>query len=220
LKTPRVPRGVEVMNPNTKARTLEIVRAIFDKYKSDNRKRTLIIGINPGRFGAGLTGVTFADPVALADECGIPNDFPKKRELSSVFVFLVVNHMGGPEKFFSKFFLSALCPLGFTRKGKNLNYYDDPSLARAVTPFIVSSIESQIEFGCRRDRVIVLGRGANADFLRALNKKRGWFKCVYALDHPRPIMQYNRKRVDAFIRTYESVLTAVGHQPSVQLADG
>jgi len=207
LKTPRVPRGVEVMNPYTNAKTLQIVRAFLDKYYSDNRERTLIVGINPGRFGAGLTGVTFADPVALADECGIPNEFPKKRELSSVFIFSVINHMGGPQEFFSKFFLSALSPLGFTRRGINLNYYDDPKLARAVTPFMVSSIESQIAFGCRRDRVIVLGRGANAEFLRKLNWKHEWFDCVYALDHPRPIMQYNRKRVDAFIGNYEAVLS-------------
>lgn len=194
------------MNPYGNAATLKYVRAFLDKYFSDNRERTLILGINPGRFGAGLTGVTFADPVALADECGIPNEFPRKRELSSVFIFSVVNHLGGPQEFFSKFFLSAVCPLGFTRRGINLNYYDDPKLERAVTPFIVQSIESQIRLGCRRDRVIVLGRGSNADFLRGLNEKHEWFDCVFAVDHPRPIMQYNRKRVDAYIRNYEAVL--------------
>lgn len=194
------------MNPYENAATLKYVRAFLDKYFSDNRERTLILGINPGRFGAGLTGVTFADPVALADDCGIPNEFPRKRELSSIFIFSVINHLGGPKEFFSKFFLSAICPLGFTRRGINLNYYDDSKLERAVTPFIVQSIESQMQFGCRRDRVIVLGRGSNAEFLRSLNEKHEWFDCVFALDHPRPIMQYNRKRVDAYIRNYEAVL--------------
>ena len=105
LEQPRVPRGVVVMNPYENATTLKYVRAFFDKYYSDNREHTLILGINPGRFGAGLTGITFADPVALADDCGIPNEFPRKRELSSIFIFSVINHLGGPREFFSKFFL-------------------------------------------------------------------------------------------------------------------
>ncbi|HUQ19743.1 MAG TPA: uracil-DNA glycosylase family protein [Gemmatimonadaceae bacterium] len=208
MKAPRVPRGVVVMNPYENSTTLKYVRAFLGKYFSDERERTLILGINPGRFGAGLTGITFADPVALADDCEIPNEFPRKRELSSIFIFSVINHLGGPKEFFSKFFLSAVCPLGFTREGINLNYYDDPKLERAVTPFVVASVESQIALGCRRDRVIVLGRGENAEFLRRLNQKHEWFNCVFAVDHPRPIMQYNRKRVDEYIRNYETVLLA------------
>jgi hypothetical protein len=209
LASPRVPRGVEVMNPYVDARIQRYVRAFLDRYFSDNRERTLILGINPGRFGAGITGVTFTDPVALADECGISNELPRKRELSSVFIYSVINHLGGPAAFFRRFFLSAVCPLGFTRRGINLNYYDDRKLERAVTPLIASSIEAQIGLGCGRDRVIVLGSSQNARFLNRLNDQHRWFESVHALDHPRFILQYRRKQVDSYIRNYEDVLAAV-----------
>lgn len=41
---------------------------------------TNILGINPGRFGAGTTGIAFIDPIRLENECGINNSFPKKVE--------------------------------------------------------------------------------------------------------------------------------------------
>ena len=206
LASPRVPRGVTVLNPYTDPRVQSYLRTFLDKYFSDNRERTLIIGINPGRFGAGITGVTFIDPVALADECGIENDMPRRRELSSIFVCDVINHLGGPQSFYERFFVSAVSPLGFTRAGLNMNYYDDRKLERAVTPFIISSIEAQIALGCSRERVIVLGRGQNAKFLTRLNDEHRWFGMVQALDHPRFIMQYRRKKLDAYIANYAEVL--------------
>jgi hypothetical protein len=206
LATPRAPRGVTVMNPYTDPRIQSYLRTFLDKYFSDNRERTLILGINPGRFGSGITGVTFTDPVALADECEIPNDLPRKRELSSIFVYKVINHLGGPQTFYDRFFLSAVSPLGFTRGGTNLNYYDERKLETAMRPFIVSSIEAHIALGCRRDRVIVLGRGQNATFLKRLNDEHRWFASVHALDHPRFILQYRRKQVDSYIRNYGDVL--------------
>ncbi|HYN80646.1 MAG TPA: uracil-DNA glycosylase family protein [Gemmatimonadaceae bacterium] len=207
LASPRVPRGVTVMNPYVDKRVQRYVRLFLDGYFSDNRERTLILGINPGRFGAGITGVTFTDPVALADECGIPNDFARKRELSSRFIYSVIKHLGGPDAFFRKFLLSAVCPLGFTRHGKNLNYYDDRKLERAVTPFIAASIDAQIALGCSRERVIVLGRGKNAKFFRRLNDGHRWFESVHPLDHPRFILQYRRRQAESYITDYERVLS-------------
>src|SRR6476619_6409280 len=111
LASPPVPRGVTVMNPYTERPIQSYVRAFLEKYFSDNRERTLILGINPGRFCAGITGVTFMDPVALADECGIPNDMPRKRELSAIFVNKIITHLGGPQRFYERFFVSAVSPL-------------------------------------------------------------------------------------------------------------
>jgi len=208
LEAPLVPRGVVVMNPYKDARVLGHVRAFLDKYFDDSRPRTLILGINPGRFGAGITGVTFTDPVALADFCGIDTHLPRKRELSSVFVFDVIARLGGPAEFYRRFFLTAVCPLGFTREGRNLNYYDDRRLATAVTPLIVSSIRQQIAMGGRTDRAIILGKGANYAFIRALNEQYGFFDELIPLDHPRPIMQYRRKRLGEYLDLYARAFTA------------
>lgn len=207
LRAPRVPAGVDVMNPYRDARVRAYTRRFFESYFADDRDRLLILGINPGRFGAGVTGIAFTDPVALAEMCGIPNDLAPVRELSSVFIYEMIERLGGPGAFYGRFFLSAICPLGFTREGRNLNYYDEPRLERMVTPFIVSSVERHIAFGGRRDRVVILGRGKNARFFERLNHEHRWFDSVDALDHPRYIMQYRRRKLRAYIRKYEAALT-------------
>src|SRR5687768_18123712 len=95
LSAPRVPRGVRVMNPYSDAPVQRYMRTFLDRYFADYRERTLVLGINPGRFGAGVTGITFTDPVAMADFLGIPNSLPRRRELSSVFVYDMIHRFGG-----------------------------------------------------------------------------------------------------------------------------
>jgi hypothetical protein len=206
LKAPRVPRGVVVMNPYRDGHAQKYLGAFLRRYFNDVAPRTLIFGINPGRFGAGVTGIAFTDPVALADFCGIANQEPRRRELSSVFIYDMIEAVGGVDAFYRRFFLTAISPLGFTRRGVNMNYYDDRALEKAVTPFIARTVEQQIGFGGRRDRAIVLGAGANLKFIRALNDRHRFFGEVVGLDHPRFIMQYRRKKLDAYIRKYADVL--------------
>lgn len=194
------------MNPYTDAHVRGWVRAFLDRYFSDNVKRVLVFGINPGRFGAGITGVTFTDPVALAELCGIENNLPQRRELSSVFIYKVIERYGGTREFYRRFFLTAVSPLGFTRDGKNLNYYDDPALARAMTPFITSAIEQQIALGARRDRAIVLGTGENLRFVQHLNERYVFFRNIHSLEHPRWIMQYRRRQLGRYLAKYEETL--------------
>jgi hypothetical protein len=208
LAMPAVPRGIGVMNPYADATARRYARAFLDKYFSDNHPRVLVFGINPGRFGAGITGVTFTDPVALADYCGVPNDLPRKRELSSVFIYDFVERFGGPEAVYSRFFLTAVSPLGFVKGGVNLNYYDIPELKRRVTPFVVASVEKQIAMGGRTDHAIVLGRGQNMKYLEELNAKHGWFRELHALEHPRWILQYRRPTAAKFAADYVKTFRA------------
>jgi hypothetical protein len=209
LTVPRAPRGVRVMNPYADARTRVCVESFLAKYFDDSKPRTLIMGINPGRFGSGLTGVTFTDPFALTHECEIAHDFTGRRELSAEFIYRVVNVLGGPAAFYKRLFLSAVCPLGFTRKGINLNYYDDKRLEKAVTPFVVQSIESHLEFPVHREHVVILGRGKNLEYFRRLNDEHRWFSQVSALDHPRFIMQYRRKKLESYVDEYARLLDTI-----------
>lgn len=209
LKAPRVPTSVTVMNPYRDPRVAPAVRAFLAKFFDDRRPRVLVFGINPGRFGAGITGVTFTDPIALAAFCGIPNALGERRELSSVFIYDFIRRYGGVEAFYRNFFLTAASPLGFVRRSVNLNYYDMPALARAVAPFIVRSIERQIGAGGRRDHAIVIGKGANLAFLQRLNAEHGFFRTLHALEHPRAIMQYRRKRLDEYLDTYVRVFREI-----------
>ena len=93
------------------------------------------------------------------------------------------------------------------REGLNFNYYDDPRLLARLKPFIVRAIEQQLEFGARRKAAIVLGTGDNYRFLTALNDEYQFFHRLLALDHPRFIMQYRRKRLAEYRRRYLEVFT-------------
>ena len=168
------------------------------------------MGINPGRFGSGLTGVSFTDPVALRTFCGIENDFGNKRELSSEFIYRVIEEFGGVKKFYQRFFMTAVCPLGFTKANVNYNYYDDKKLLEAVTPFIKKTLMQQIEIGAKADALIVIGANKNRMFVESLNDEIRYFKKIIALEHPRFIMQYRRKKLDQYLNQYAAILNQFG----------
>ncbi len=129
------------MNPFNDKITREYSEKFYRKFYDDKNQRTLILGINPGRFGAGLTGIPFTDPVKLEKNCGIPNPFNKTTEPSAGFIYDMVAAFGGTEAFYNKYFIHAVCPLGFTKDGVNYNYYDSKLLEKAVTPFIIRSLK-------------------------------------------------------------------------------
>jgi hypothetical protein len=199
LVAPSVPAGVEVMNPFQNKLTFELSSRFYKKYYHDTNKRVGILGINPGRFGAGLTGIPFTDPKKLESICGIENSFPKKAELSGDFIYMMIDQFGGPEKFYSKFFFNSVCPLGFIRDGKNMNYYDTKPLQNAVTPYIIKALRTEIEIGLETSVVYCLGEGKNYEFLSKLNEKHHFFESIIPLSHPRYIMQYKRKFLKEYI---------------------
>ena len=93
------------MLPFTNAEVKKINKEFYRKYYGDNLKRVFLIGINPGRFGGGVTGIPFTDPVNLQEILGIKNSFIKKNELSSQFIYSVIKKVGGPDLFFGSFYL-------------------------------------------------------------------------------------------------------------------
>lgn len=197
-----LPKGIEVMNPYKDSYSFELCKQFYYKYYSDNNPRTMILGINPGRFGGGITGIPFTDPVKLEKMCGIPNNLAKKTELSADFIYQMIEAYGGPEKFYGDFYISALSPLGFTKDGKNLNYYDSKELQEKVYPFMVASLQAHLAFGMSQDICFCLGEGQNFKFFAALNTKLDMFKKIVPLSHPRFIMQYRRKHINRFIKDY------------------
>lgn len=198
----KLPAGVEVMNPYQDSSAFALCREFYTRFYSDNQPRTLILGINPGRFGGGITGIPFTDPIKLETQCGIKNDLPKKAELSADFIYAMIGAYGGEKKFYDKFYISAVCPLGFVKDGKNLNYYDSGELQHAVYDFCVLSIQQQLNFGLNREVCYCLGDGKNFAFLNRLNNEYRFFNQVIALPHPRFIMQYRHKRIQEYIARY------------------
>ena len=203
-----LPAGVVTLNPYQDEAAFNLSGQFYKKYYDDQAERTLIIGINPGRFGGGITGVPFTDPIKLQTNCSIENDLPKKTELSADFIYKMIEEYGGPEKFYKKFYITAVSPLGFTKDGKNLNYYDIKELQESLLDFILDCFRIQIAFGVNTDVCYCLGEGNNFKFLSRLNEKYNFFKTIIPLPHPRFIMQYRRKHLGEFIAMYLKKLNA------------
>lgn len=202
----KLPLGIKYMNPYQNEETIKIVEKFFEKFYSDTNKRKLMLGINPGRLGAGLTGVSFTDPIQMEEACGIKNSFQKKPELSSTFIYKMIEAFGGPKEFYKQYFISSVSPLGFVKDGKNVNYYDFPELQKALESFIVSNLKKHLEFKIDKEVCFCIGEGKNMKYLEKLNKKHHFFERIIPLAHPRFIMQYRRKKVDEYIGKYMEVL--------------
>lgn len=211
-----LPSGIRIMNPfRENDEALEVSSAFYRKFYDDHRQRRMILGINPGRFGAGVTGIPFTDTKRLQDVCGISFQGRQTHETSSVFVYDVIHAYGGAVKFYSDFYIGAVCPLGFVKsdtkgKEKNYNYYDSKELTELVYPFIVESIRKQLDFGISREVCFCFGTGRNEKFLRMLNEVHSFFGKIIALEHPRFIMQYKARSKQRYIDKYLETFHTAG----------
>jgi hypothetical protein len=208
-----LPAGISVMNPfRENPEIIPVISKFYYKFYNDSESRHLILGINPGRYGAGVTGIPFTDSKRLTEKCGLSIPGLKTFETSSVFVYEMIDAFGGPEKFYSEFFISSVSPLGFTSvsaKGKtvNYNYYDSKKLIDTLKDFIVESIRKQLEFGIERDVCFCLGTGRNFKYFSELNNSLKLFEKIIPLEHPRYVMQYRSKQKNVYIAKYIEVLS-------------
>jgi hypothetical protein len=211
-----LPAGVSIMNPfRDNDFAFDVSSQFYHKYYNDEYPRHLILGINPGRFGSGMTGVSFTDPKRMIAQCHIPYNGPITHEPSSEYVYDMIKAFGGISEFYQQFYIHSVCPLGFTitgPKGKevNYNYYDMPELSKAVYPFIIENLQKQIAIGFETDVCFCFGTGKNEAFLRKLNDEQQFFKKIVALEHPRFIMQYKSKTkldyIDKYLKAFNQVV--------------
>ena len=217
-----LPEGIRIMNPFVENESaLEASSAFYRKFYNDNRPRRRLIGINPGRFGAGLTGVPFTDPKRLLERCGI-NSYkgPTAHEPSSVFVYEAIAQYGGEKAFYGDFYINSICPLGFTKQGENgkevnFNYYDRKDLFASVREFMVTNIRRQIDLGLLTDAAFCLGMGRNFDCVSRLNTECGFFKRIVPLEHPRYVIQYKSWQMGQYVEKYLEALRLRGEAPPV-----
>lgn len=144
-----LPDNFQVINPFIdNPETMVVMSRFYHKYYNDNKQRRLILGINPSRKGAGVTGVPFTDTKRLATVCGIEMKSAHTHEVSSVFVYDMIEAYGGPERFYSDFYINSPFPLAIIRETKdgswlNANYYDDSLLFEMVKEFMIESLKKK-----------------------------------------------------------------------------
>lgn len=203
-------QGFRIINPfngPNKTQVSEITKKFYSKYYNDNSPRRLIIGSSPARRGTAITGIPYEDALHLQNTTGIYiSDFSVNKS-SSNFLYDVIEKYGGSEKFYSKFYMNFVCPLGIVRinsKGNevNCNYYENKTVQKQLYSFMLESIVKQIEFGLDTTIAYCIGSGENYAFLTKLNDQYHLFEKIIPLEHPRFIMQYNSKRKEKFIEKY------------------
>lgn len=201
-----LPNGFDVLNPFfDNPETMVVMNEFYTKFYNDNKSRRFIIGINPSRHGAGVTGVPFTDTKRLDSECGIKMKSARTHEVSSVFVYDMIAAFGGAEKFYKEFYINSPFPLAIVRNTKNghlnANYYDEKTLFEDVKPFIIESLKNHIALGLDTSEVFILGK-KNADFLSKINNEEHFFDKMTVLEHPRYIQQYKSKEKEMYIDKY------------------
>lgn len=212
-----LPSGVGVMNPYEQPAVRSIVDQFYSRFYTDTQPRVFVLGINPGRFGAGVTGISFTTPQNLRRYCGIDNDLRDTPELSSRFIYQVVEAFGGATAFYGRFFLTSLFPLALTKENPgggavNYNFYDDKQTTAALWPAITETVRTQISFGADRRIAVCLGR-KNETYLQRLNEQQGFFDRIVTLDHPRYILQYKSKALSTYLDQYVSTLYGCLEKP-------
>ncbi len=204
------PNGVEIIFPYDQPETRRVMEIFFRKYYADLEPRTLLFGINPGRYGAGITGIGFTDPILLEQRCGIENHFEKRGELSAKFIYDVIEAYGGVERFYKDFLFTTVLPFGLLKNGKNYNYYDDTETLHYFKPLILESIQKQRAFPhINQHKIAVIGQGKNLHFMKSLNEEERLFDTIEVLPHPRWVMQYRRRQKDKYIQYYLKILREI-----------
>ncbi|MDQ0591687.1 hypothetical protein QFZ37_000056 [Chryseobacterium ginsenosidimutans] len=201
-----LPDDFQVLNPYLdNPETMIVMQKFYHKYYNDSNQRKFIIGINPSRKGAGVTGVPFTDTKRLESVCGIKMESAHTHEISSVFMYDMIAEYGNAEEFYKDIYINSPFPLAIVRKSKgswiNANYYDDKALFNEVKDFMIDSLKKHISLHLDTSEVFILGK-KNADFISKLNQEAQLFDKMTVLEHPRYIQQYKLKEKQLYIDKY------------------
>lgn len=107
----------------------------FYKYFYKNKYPKIVLcGINPGRNGAGKTGIPFIDFDTLREiflTIFGQSDIVSEKENSAQFIKYLIEHFeGNYTDFFEKIYLTNYSFLGYTKGNDNLNYFELPPNAK------------------------------------------------------------------------------------------
>lgn len=172
-----------------------------ERYIKNSKPKIVLCGINPGRFGAGLTGIPFIDFNSLGKMLPFVESITSEK--SAGFFFSVIQEFGIVE-FYKNFHVTNLSWYGFCKcnKGSNVNYYD---LRTDIQRYLIDIFVREIEY-INPEVIIPLSTQVYHE-LRAL-KESGEIKAEIGprLNHPSWITTYRSRELSHWRNQYISVL--------------
>ncbi len=191
----------------------KITNIFYQKYYNDLNDRYLILGSSPARRKSAITSIPFEGAKHLEEISGINLNFKYINNQASKFLEEVIIRYGGYEKFYSKFYMNFVCPIGIIKnvneKPINCNYYDNKKVEKELYPIIVKSLKDMIKIGINTSICFCIGSNQNYKTLLKINKEHHLFDKIIPLEHPRYIMQYNSKNRKEYLQKYLSNLNNV-----------
>ena len=129
----------------------ENIKIFNETYYHHSYPKTVLCGINPGRHGAGKTGIPFIDFSSLSTLIDGVNRADTER--SAQFFFDVVSEFGA-SKFYNSFYVTNVSWVGYISNNMNINYY---RLPEPVKDFVLKAFKYEI--GIVSPKVIIsMGR--------------------------------------------------------------
>lgn len=150
------------------------------KYVQPNSPKIVMCGINPGRRGAGITGIPFIDTNSLSRM--LPGISNPKSEKSAKFFFSIIEEFGINE-FYKNVHVTNMSWFGFYKldNGTNVNYN---SLPEEIQNILIDKFVEEMNF-IKPDVIIPIGDIVNWELLYNLKvKKRINAEIGHRLYHP------------------------------------
>lgn len=152
----------------------EAIEEFYATFYSQGFPKTVLCGLNPGRLGAGKTGIPFVDFASLSELMdGIDR---RDEERSATFFHSVVSHFEATG-FYRSFYVTNVSWVGFVKGRKNANYDVLPPEAQA---FIFERFREEIEL-VGPERIISISKPVHST-IRSLFSKR--IDTSLCLPHP------------------------------------
>lgn len=159
----------------------DLVNNFYKQVYSEIQPRIVLCGINPGRLGAGKTGVPFLDYLSLSKF--FPDIKSTDREHSAQFVYKVIESYG-KERFFNSVYLTNYSWFGFETKSnnrrKNVNYFE---LSKNIQSVIEESFLEEMEI-LQPQFIIPLSEKVEQSLMGLKRSRRLDYEIMPRLKHP------------------------------------
>jgi hypothetical protein len=182
-------------------KNIELVRRYYQTFYPTQAKRIVLCCINPGRNGAGKTGIPFIDYRSAAQLLSdVEHD---DREQSAQFILSIINEIGS-QTFYKNVYMTNISWFGFIKGGNNVNYYD--LLPPLPTIFTESFIA---EMDIVQPKVIVpLSKEVEQTLKKMIKEEKLSYPVAPRLPHPFycSIGQRAIKYKDVYVKKISSII--------------